>query len=188
MNSCYKAAPVVDPSWPPKAGQERLTPPQDFVPDQDGPSCLLCLPSLEHCTGEAINPEGSQAEPHQGVADFAGGAGVQRSLVTDASATFTSPMVIANTLGGKRGQSGTKSNYRCAAHWGSAGCQLPVALSSRAVCCSPGRSDWPHAGRAAPTPLLSMQVSLLMGHSQPGPSQPLSHTQAPLEQRPRSAT
>lgn len=31
-----------------------------------------------------------------------------------------------------------------------------------------------------------MQVSLLVGHSQPGPSQPLSHTQAPLEQRPRS--
>lgn len=31
-----------------------------------------------------------------------------------------------------------------------------------------------------------MQVSLLVGHSQLGPSQPLSHTQAPLEQRPRS--
>lgn len=46
----------------------------------------------------------------------------------------------------------------------------------------------PHAGRAGPTPRLSMQVSLLMGHSQPGPSQPLSHTHAPLEQRPRSAT
>lgn len=44
----------------------------------------------------------------------------------------------------------------------------------------------PGAGRAAPTPRLSMQVSLLVGHSQPGPSQPLSHTQAPLEQRPRS--
>lgn len=46
----------------------------------------------------------------------------------------------------------------------------------------------PRAGRAGPTPRLSMQVSLLVGHSQPGPSQPLSHTQAPLEQRPRSVT
>lgn len=39
---------------------------------------------------------------HQGVADFTGGAGVQRSHVTDAPATFTPPVVIANALGEKR--------------------------------------------------------------------------------------
>lgn len=59
-------------------------------------------------------------------------------------------------------------------------CQLPV---------SPARGHLLRPGVARPgrTPRLSMQVSLLVGHSQPGPSQPLSHTQAPLEQRPRSA-
>lgn len=59
-------------------------------------------------------------------------------------------------------------------------CRLPV---------SPARGHLLWLGVVWPgrTPRLSMQVSLLVGHSQPGPSQPLSHTQAPLEQRPRSA-
>jgi len=42
-----KASPL-----PPKAGQARLTSPQDFAPDQDLPSSLLCFPSPEVLRGK----------------------------------------------------------------------------------------------------------------------------------------
>lgn len=63
--------------------------------------CLyLCFAFLPRrlCVGISDKSRGT----HQGVADFTGGAGVQRSHVTDASATFTPPVVIANALGEKR--------------------------------------------------------------------------------------
>lgn len=63
-------------------------------------------------------------------------------------------------------------------------CPLPSFFST-------GCLDWgppccPH-WLPRPTPLLSMQVALLRGQSQPRPVQPGSHTHWPMEQRPRSA-
>lgn len=59
--------------------------------------CFAFLP-WKLCVG--INDE--RRGTHQGVADFTGGAGVQRSRVTDAPATLTPAVVIADALGGKR--------------------------------------------------------------------------------------
>lgn len=58
------------------------------------PFHIACSPGL---AANAVPDALTHSLEAQGVADFAGGAGVQRSLVTDTSAAFTSPMIIANT-------------------------------------------------------------------------------------------
>lgn len=49
-------------------------------------------------------PKRPHADPHQGVADLAGGAGVQGCLVTDAPSALTPPLVVADALGEQRGR------------------------------------------------------------------------------------